>query len=135
MEQPESVMQQEFKGRKELCDERFKRDNTRIGRLETNLEKLTALVTKTAEIQSANIKDTGDNEDRIKKVETNLEALTVLVTKVAEIQNSAAKDTEDHENRLRAIEAKGGKWFDTIIAAALGALVAGVIAYLLAAAK
>lgn len=96
MEQAQNVTQQEFKGRKELCDERFKRDGKRISDAETGLDRLTTLVTEIAGI-----------------VKTNTQS------------------NKDHEERIRAIESRGGKWFDKIMMAILGAVVAAFITYIL----
>lgn len=98
MDQNGNVSQEVFKGRKELCDERFARDKKRLEITEEGLDRLTALVTELAGIVKAN-----------------------------------TERGADHETRIRDMESKGGKWFDKIIAAAIGAAVTGIIAYLLSA--
>ena len=65
----ESVMVAEFEGRKELCNERFSRDKTRIDAIEERLLQLSTIVTNMAQVQTQSMKDSDDQEKRIRALE------------------------------------------------------------------
>lgn len=66
----QAVSSHEFNGRKELCDERFRRDNKRIGDAEDGLDRLTTLVTELAGIVKANTESNADHEKRLRAIES-----------------------------------------------------------------
>ena len=69
MNEPMNIARVEFDSRKEMCDERFKRDNTRLTAIETSLQSLTTLVTQLTEIVKTSITDANDQESRLRTLE------------------------------------------------------------------
>jgi len=113
------VLQQEFAGRKQLCDEREKRTNTRLRQTEEQLAIASQNLAQSTEVLNRISHTQEDHENRLREIEANggYEKLS--------------KDQEDHESRIRAIEARGGKWFDKIIAALIAGAVGAFLAVLL----
>lgn len=89
--------------RRQLDDERFARDKSRLGKAEARLDKLEDLM---HEISECNVK------------------LTALVEK-----NTG--DVKDHEERITEIEKKPGTYWDKVIAGIIGAAVAALMALVL----
>jgi septation ring formation regulator EzrA len=89
--------------RRQLDDERFARDKSRLGKAEARLNKLEDLM---HEISECNVK------------------LTALIEKNAET-------VDDHEERLTEIEKKPGTYWDKVIAGIIGAAVAALMALVL----
>ncbi len=69
MAEQENVSQQEFKGRKELCDERFRRDNTRLRDTEDKLDKVATNLSQITEIIKRNTEGQEDHEKRLRVIE------------------------------------------------------------------
>lgn len=90
------VSTEEFEGRKNVCDERFKRDKELLERLTKNQEMATSTLTTVSQI------------------------LTQQEVKLS-----------DHEVRLRFQEAKKGQWMDKFVNILLGALVGGLVGFIL----
>lgn len=65
----EYLTQQEFKGRKELCDERFRRDNTRLRDTEEKLDKVATNLSQITEIIKRNTEGQEDHEKRLRAIE------------------------------------------------------------------
>ena len=68
MENP--VTQNEFNGRKNVCDERFARDKERINGCETALDRLAGLVAELTGIVRANTESNADHEKRLRTLES-----------------------------------------------------------------
>lgn len=90
--------------RRQLDDERFARDKSRLGKAEARLDKLEDLA---HEISECNVK------------------LTALIEKNAET-------VADHEDRITEIEKKPGTYWDKVIAGIIGAAVAALMALVIA---
>jgi len=69
MADQEYLTQQEFKGRKELCDERFRRDNTRLRDTEEKLDKVATNLSQITEIIKRNTEGQEDHEKRLRAIE------------------------------------------------------------------
>lgn len=113
-----SVSRQEFNGRRELCDEREKRTNTRMKQVESSLASVTQNLDRAAATLDRISEGQEDHEKRLREIESS------GVKQTGESQ-------KDHESRLRALEGRGGKWLDILIGAALTAVVGGLIAIII----
>lgn len=113
------VTQQEFVGRKQLCDEREKRTSARLRQTEEQLSIASKNLAQSTEVLNRISNTQEDHEHRLREIEASggFEKIT--------------EEQEDHEQRLRAIEARGGKWFDKIISGVIGAAVAAFMAYIM----
>ena len=94
------VTEQLCAARREMDDERFGRDKTRLDKAEKQLEGMGKVI---YEISECNAK------------------LTIMV-------ENLSKSNEDHEKRLTEIEMKPGTYWDKIIAGIIGAAVAALMA-------
>lgn len=114
-----TVLQQEFAGRKQLCDEREKRTNARLRQTEEQLANAAQNLAQSTEVLNRISNTQEDHENRLREIEANggYEKL--------------CKEQEDHEKRIREIELRGGKWFDKIISGVIGAAVAAFMAYII----
>lgn len=68
-EKLDMVSKQEFCGRKELCDERFRRDNTRLKDTEEALDRVSTTLTQIAEIIKQSTQGQADHEARLRVIE------------------------------------------------------------------
>lgn len=114
-----SVLQQEFAGRKQLCDEREKRTSARLRQTEEQLSIASQNLAKTTEIMNWISETQKDHESRLRDIEAG-----------GGVEN-ITKEQEDHEIRIRAIESRGGQWLDKIISGVIGAAVAAFMAYII----
>lgn len=97
------VTEQMCAARRQLDDERFARDKSRLGKAEARLDRLEDLMRVNSE---CNVK------------------LTALIEKNAE-------KVDDHEERITEIEKKPGTYWDKVIAGIIGAAVAALMALVL----
>lgn len=97
------VTEQICEARRQLDDERFARDKSRLGKAEARLDRLEDLMRVNSE---CNVK------------------LTALIEKNAE-------KVDDHEERITEIEKKPGTYWDKVIAGIIGAAVAALMALVL----
>jgi hypothetical protein len=65
----ESIERREFEGRKNICDERFRRDKEDIKSNKDGLSELRQLVTEMAAMQKQSMACTADQETRIRALE------------------------------------------------------------------
>lgn len=105
MEEP--IGRKEFEGRKNVCDERFRRDKEDIQDTKDGLAELRQLVTEMASMQKQSMEQ---QKEQLKQSECK---------------------TADQETRLRALESRGGAWFDRIISLGLGALIVYIAKFVL----
>ncbi len=120
MASQEMVTQQEFKGRKDLCDERNVRSNARLRLIEDQLTRASSNLDKSAEIMNRISETQEDHEQRIRGIE-----------KSGVTAEQIEQTTQDHEKRLREIEGRRGNWVDKIIGAALVAVITIVVGILI----
>lgn len=116
----EFVTQQEYKGRKELCDERDKRSSSRLRTIEEQLSRASTSIAQSAEILNRISETQEDHEQRLRGIERSGVAAEQI-----------EQTTQDHEKRLREIECRRGNWLDKIIGAALIAIVTIVVGILI----
>ncbi len=69
MAEPEHVTQQEFRWRKELCDERFRRDNTRLRDTEEKLDEVARNLSEATAIIKHAAEGQADHEKRLRTIE------------------------------------------------------------------
>ena len=119
MTEAANVTQQEFCGRKQLCDEREKRTSARLRQTEEQLTIASKNLAQSTEILNRMSQTQEDHEHRLREIEANGG------------YEKIAKDQEDHEQRLRVIESRGGKWFDKIISGVISAAVAAFMTYII----
>lgn len=120
MAETDMVTQQEFKGRKELCNERNTTTNARLRSIDERLDRAALNLEKTAEILNRMSETQDDHEQRIR----GAERCGATISQVEET-------IQDHEERLRNIEQRRGNWLDKIITAAIGVVVTIVVGILL----
>ncbi len=116
----EAVTQQEFIGRKQLCDERDKRSSKRFCQIEEKLSEAALNIARSAEILNRISETQEDHEQRIRDIE-----------KTGATTEQIEQTARDHEARLREIESKGGKWFDKIATAVAATIITALVGILI----
>ncbi len=67
------------------------------------------------------------DKERLDKLEAKMETVADLSIRIGLLIEKSDKRAEDHECRISAIESRPAKWFDYIISAGIGAMIAAVI--------
>ncbi len=67
------------------------------------------------------------DKERIEKLEAKMETVADLSIRIGLLIEKSDKRAEDHEERISAMESRPAKWFDHIVSAGIGAMIAAVV--------